>query len=73
MTKTMSLLAATIIAVSAIGAPVHAASFFNGLLGGTNWQPPKCNAPEVLREVKDKNGKILWRCVKPEAQTASAR
>ena len=73
MTKTMTLLAATIIAVSALGAPVQAASFFNGLLGGTNWQPPKCNAPEVLREVKDAHGKILWRCVKPEAKTASAR
>ncbi|MEQ1865475.1 MAG: hypothetical protein ABL996_12610, partial [Micropepsaceae bacterium] len=63
MTKTMTLLAATIIAASTIGAPVQAASFFNGLLGGTNWQPPKCNAPEVLREVKDAHGKILWRCV----------
>ena len=74
MTKTMSLLAAAILAVSAIGgAPVQAAPFLNGFLGGANWQPPKCNAPEVLREVKDRHGKILWRCVKPEPQTASAR
>ena len=73
MGKTMTLLAAAILAASAIGAPAHSASFFNGLLGGTNWQPPKCDAPEVLREVKDAHGKILWRCVKPEAKTASAR
>jgi hypothetical protein len=66
--KTKTLFLAAAMAVCAMGAPVQASSFFGGLLVGVNWQPPKCDAPDVLREVKDKNGKLVWRCVKPVAQ-----
>jgi hypothetical protein len=66
MKKSAILFASTAAIVLAFAVPAQSASFFNSLLGGSNWQPPKCTAPQVLRETKDKNGRIVWRCVKPE-------
>lgn len=58
------------LAVSAAGfaASAQANTFLVGLLQGVNWQPPKCAAPEVLTQVKDRAGKIHFRCMKPASR-----
>ena len=49
-------------------APVaQAESFFVTLLRGANWQAPKCKAPEVLTQVKDRAGNIRFLCQAPKS------
>lgn len=64
MVRKSVILAACVVA-SALVATAQAENFFVGLLQGTNWQPPKCSAPEVLTQLKDKRGNIVFRCKKP--------
>ena len=51
-----------------VSAPAQADGFNIGSFmfgnGGNAWLP-KCTAPERLAELKDRNGKSTWRCVKP--------
>ena len=58
------------LAVSAAGfaSSAQADSFMIGLLQGVNWQVPKCAAPEVLTQVKDRAGNIHFRCMKPASR-----
>jgi hypothetical protein len=64
------IIIASVLAVSAAGfaASAQADSFLVGLLQGVNWQPPKCSAPEVLTQVKDRQGNIHFRCMKPASR-----
>ncbi len=64
--KTVILAACAV--VVALTATAQAENFFVGLLQSTNWQPPKCSAPEVLTQLKDKRGNIVFRCMKPAAR-----
>jgi len=60
-------IASTICAGLALAVPAQAGGFDVGFFlgnGGTNWLP-KCVAPEVLTEIKDRAGKSQWRCTKP--------
>jgi hypothetical protein len=61
---------ASVIAVSAAGfaASAQADSFLVGLLQGVSWQVPKCSNPEVLTQVKDRQGNIHFRCMKPASR-----
>ena len=61
---------ASVLAVSAAGfaASAQADSFLIGLLQGVNWQVPKCSTPEVLTQVKDRQGNIHFRCMKPASR-----
>jgi hypothetical protein len=65
MNKTTTLLAAAAIAVATLATTAQAENFFVGLLRSASWQPPKCTAPEVLTQVKDRAGNIQFRCAKP--------
>lgn len=47
--------------------PAQAESFFVTLLRGANWQAPKCKAPEVLTQVKDRAGNIRFLCQAPKS------
>jgi hypothetical protein len=64
------IIIASVLAVSAAGfaASAQAESFLVGLLQGVNWQVPKCSAPEVLTQVKDRQGNIHFRCMKPASR-----
>ena len=68
MRKTATLVAAAVITVWTLAASAQADNFFVGLLTGANWQPPKCTSPEVLTQLKDRHGNILFRCIKPTAK-----
>jgi hypothetical protein len=51
--------------------PAQAAQGFGILLGGSGWKVPACKDGKVLREVRDQQtGKLAWRCVLPQQQTA---
>ncbi len=65
------LIGSAIFAALAFAAPAQADSFGVGFFlgsSGSGWLP-KCTAPEVLTELKDKAGKSQWRCVKPASAT----
>jgi hypothetical protein len=65
------LIGSAICAALAFAAPAQAGGFDIGFFlgnGGTSWLP-KCTAPEVLTELKDRAGKSQWRCMKPAAAT----
>ena len=64
------LMIASVLAVSAAGfaASAQADSFLIPLFQGVNWQPPKCSSPEVLTQVKDRQGNIHFRCMKPASR-----
>jgi len=64
------IIIASVLVVSAAGfaASAQAESFLVGLLQGVNWQVPKCAAPEVLTQVKDRAGNIQFRCIKPASR-----
>jgi hypothetical protein len=68
MRNTTTLLVAALIAAGVLTASAQAENFFVGLLRGSQWQPPKCTAPEVLTQVKDRSGKIMFRCMKPASR-----
>lgn len=68
MQKTTLLLAAAVTASLTFAAAAQAESFFVGLLRGSSWQLPKCTAPEVLTQFKDRSGNIVFRCVKPASR-----
>lgn len=61
---------ASVLAGSAAGfaASAQADSFLIGLLQGVSWQVPKCSTPEVLTQVKDRQGNIHFRCMKPASR-----
>jgi hypothetical protein len=67
----------TILSAVVVGAaltmavPAQAAEGFGILLGGNGWKVPSCKQGKVLREVRDeRTGKLVWRCVMPQQQTA---
>lgn len=69
----------TILSAVVVGAaltmavPAQAAEGFGILLGGSGWKVPACKQGKVLREVRDeRTGKVVWRCVLPQQQTADA-
>jgi hypothetical protein len=72
--KSITLAAAVVAALSvSVPASVQAAEGFNVLLGGFGWRLPKCKEGKVLRETRDaQTGKLVWRCVLPQQQTADA-
>lgn len=67
MKKTMTALAIATSLVT-LAATAQANNFLVGLLHSATWQPPKCSAPEVLTQLRDRNGNITFRCVKPAAR-----
>lgn len=61
------LIAFTIALSASVLAPAaQAENFFVTLLRGANWQAPKCKAPEVLVQVKDRSGNIRFVCQAPK-------
>ena len=68
------LMAAAFGAALTLAAPARADGFNVGFFlgaGPSNWLP-KCNAPELLTEVKDRAGKLHWICAKPAPANTSA-
>ena len=64
--KKTTLACALLLALSVVAVPAQADNFLVSLLASAKWQPPKCTAPEVLTQVKDKAGNIHFRCMKPQ-------
>jgi ABC-type sugar transport system substrate-binding protein len=63
-----TVIAAAAAAALAFTAPARADGFPVGFIlgsGPSDWLP-RCKAPEVLTEVKDRAGKLHWICTKPQ-------
>ena len=68
MQKTTIFIAAAVAGTLTFAATAQAENFFVGLLRSSSWQLPKCTAPEVLTQFKDRQGNIVFRCVKPTSR-----
>ena len=60
------ILTAAAVSLSLLSGSARADNFFIALLQSANWQVPKCKAPEVLTEVKDRAGNIHFVCKTPK-------
>ena len=67
MKKTLTVLAIAASLVT-VAATAQADNFLVGLLQSAMWQPPKCSAPEVLTQLRDRRGNITFRCQKPASR-----
>ena len=68
MRKFPSVFAVLVAAAVALSAQAQAESLVVGLFSVTKWQVPKCVAPEVLTQLKDRQGNIVFRCMKPASR-----
>jgi len=64
--KKIMLASALLLSLAGATSTAQADNFFVSLLQSVNWQPPKCKAPEVLTQLKDRAGNIYFRCMKPQ-------
>lgn len=64
--KKIVIASAILLSLAGVSSTAQADNFLVSLLQSVKWQPPKCTAPEVLTQVKDKAGNIHFRCMKPQ-------
>jgi hypothetical protein len=66
-------IASTVGVAMALAAPAQADGFSVGSFmlgnGGSSWVP-KCQAPQVLTEIKDANGRLRWVCAAKQQASA---
>ncbi|MFN8948937.1 MAG: hypothetical protein ACK5YG_14665 [Alphaproteobacteria bacterium] len=63
--KKIMIASAVLLSFAGATSTAQAENFLVSLLQSVTWQPPKCTAPEVLTQVKDRAGNIHFRCMKP--------
>jgi|GEM_PF-2179824 len=63
--KTIMIASVVLLSLAGAASTAQADSFLVSLLQSVKWQPPKCTAPDVLTQVKDRAGNIHFRCMKP--------
>lgn len=63
--KKIMIATAVLLSLAGAASTAQADNFLVSLLQSVKWQPPKCTAPEVLTQVKDRAGNIHFRCMKP--------
>jgi hypothetical protein len=64
--KNVMIVSAFAISLAGLASTAKADNFLVSLLQSVRWQPPKCTAPEVLTQVKDRAGNIHFVCRKPK-------
>lgn len=63
--KKIVIASAVLLSFAGAASTAQADNFLVSLLQSVKWQPPKCAAPAVLTQVKDRAGNIHFRCLTP--------